>query len=229
MDERVGSGIPGLDRLISGGFVKGSTILVSGGTGAGKTTFCVQFLLDGLKNGEGGVYVSMEESPKEIKKDMKTFGWDLESYEKSGKLRMIYQNPFEISDISSTLNESIKATGAKRVVIDPISLMGLYMKEKAAMRKKLFQLTEMVREADVTTLMTSEILEDSKGLSRGGLAEFVVDGVIVLYYMKIGSECFGNIEIRKMRRTPHKHGLFPVDITRKGLNVKSNESVARIR
>jgi len=72
MIERVKTGVPGLDRLIAGGFVKGSANLVSGGTGTGKTTFCVQFLLEGLRNNEPCVYLTMEEDPRDIKEDMRS-------------------------------------------------------------------------------------------------------------------------------------------------------------
>lgn len=223
MINRVKSGIPGLDKLISEGFVKNSTNLITGGTGTGKTTFCIQFLLEGLKNKEGGIYVSMEEDPEKIRKNMRTFNWDLDEYEENGMLKMIYQNPFEVSDISSTLGQSIRKIKAKRVVIDPISLMGLYIKDKAVIRKKLFQLTKTVSESSVTTLITSEILEKSGSLSRGGLIEFIVDGVIILHFVGIGNQSFGNIQIRKMRETCHARGWFPLEISGKGLRVKKEE------
>jgi KaiC/GvpD/RAD55 family RecA-like ATPase len=218
--ERVKTGVPGLDKLISGGFVKGSTNLITGGTGTGKTTFCAQFLLEGLSNGEPCIYLTMEEDPEEIKNDMRELGIDLAPYEKSRKLKIVYQNPFEVADVSATLVESIKEIRAKRVVIDPISLMAMYIKDEASVRKRLYQLTRIVREAGVTTLISSEIPEDSKSLSRDGVTEFVVDGVIVLHYATMGAESSGDLEIRKMRRTKHVHGMKPYSIGEKGIKVK---------
>jgi KaiC/GvpD/RAD55 family RecA-like ATPase len=218
--ERVKTGIPGLDKLISGGFVKGSTNMVTGGTGTGKTTFCCQFLLEGLENGEPCLYLTMEEDPSDIKEDMKAFGFDLEKYEKAKKLKLVYQNPFEVADVSATLMESIKEIRAKRVVIDPVSLMAMYIKDDAVVRKRLYQLTRLVKDAGVTTLISSETLEDSKTLSRDGVTEFVVDGVIVLHYTTMGAESSGDIEIRKMRRTKHAHGMRPFVIAGSGIKVR---------
>ncbi len=223
MIERVTTGIPGLDKLVSGGFVKGSTTLITGGTGAGKTTFCTQYLLEGLRKGENGVYLSMEEDPNDIREDMKVYGWDLAKFEKSKKLNIVYQNPFEVSDVSAKLMENVSQIKAKRVVIDPISLMGLYIKEEAAVRKKFYQITRILKDAGVTSIITSEIPEESKALSRDGVIEFVVDGVIVLHFVGIGGQSFANLQVRKMRRTKHSRGWFPMETGKDGLKVKKGE------
>ncbi len=227
--ERVPTGIPGLDDLLEGGFVKGSTILVTGGTGAGKTTFCAQFIWEGLKRGEPGVYITLEEDPEDIKKDMMVFGFDLEKYEKSGMFKLVYQNPFEVSDISSNVVDVINSVDAKRVVLDPISLIGMYMKDPAVLRKRIFEIVRLLKKTGATILVTSEIEEESKGLSRFGVIEFIVDGVIVLSYMNIGSESFGSLEVRKMRRTAHRHGLYPLSIHKNGIRVNPEESLTEIR
>ncbi|NIO22604.1 MAG: AAA family ATPase [Candidatus Aenigmarchaeota archaeon] len=220
---RVSSGISGLDKLIEGGFVKGSTILITGGTGTGKTTFCAQFILDGLKKGEPGVYITLEEDPEDIKLDFKRFGFNFEKFEKNKTFNFVYQNPFEVSDISSTIMNAINSVNAKRVVIDPISLMGMYMKDPAVLRKRLFEIVRLLKKTGVTTLITSEIKEDEKGLSRFGVGEFIADGVIVLQYLNIGKESFGNLQIRKLRRTKHEHGWFPINIGGSGIEVSEEE------
>lgn len=227
--ERISSGIPGLDKLMEGGFVKGSNILVTGGTGTGKTTFCAQFIYEGLKRGEPGVYMTMEEDPENIKGDLKKYGFNFEKYENEGMFKFVYHNPFEVSDITSTIVDVINSVNAKRVVLDPLSLLGMYMKDPAVLRKRLFEIIRLLRKTSATTLVTSEIEEDEKGLSRFGVVEFIVDGVIVLYYMRIGAESFGNVEVRKMRRTAHKHGLFPINIGKDGIKVNPEEAVAEIR
>lgn len=221
--ERVASGIPGLDRIISGGLVRGSTNLVTGGTGTGKTTFCTQFLIEGIKKGEPGVYLTMEEDPEDIKEDMKIYGWDLGKFEKSGKLKIVYQNPFEVSDVSARLVEAIKGINAKRAVIDPISLMGLYIKDEASVRKKFYHLTRILKEAGVTSIITSEILEDSKALSRDGVIEFVVDGVVVLTFLGLGETSDRSVMIRKMRRTKHGTNAYKLLMGKKGLVVKKTQ------
>ncbi len=222
--ERVRSGIDGLDKLIEGGFVKGSNILVTGGTGTGKTTFCAQFIYEGLKKGEPGVYITLEEDPENIREDLKRYGFNFEKYENDGIFKFVYHNPFEISDITSTIVDVINSVNAKRVVLDPVSLLGMYMKDPAVLRKRLFEIIRLLRKTSATTLITSEIEEDQKGLSRFGVAEFIVDSVVVLNYISIGKESFGNLQIRKMRRTKHEHGWFPVNITDSGLKVSKEET-----
>ena len=61
---RVPSGVPGLDKEMNGGFLRGTTNLIGGGAGAGKSIFCMQFLIDGIKKGENGIFISFEEKPE---------------------------------------------------------------------------------------------------------------------------------------------------------------------
>ncbi len=223
--ERIPTGIPGLDELIEGGFVKGSTVLVTGGTGTGKTTFCAQFIWEGLKRGEPGVYISLEEDVEDVKDDLKRFGFDFKRFEESRIFRMLYQNPFEVSDISSTIMDAINLVNAQRLVIDPISLLGMYMKDPAALRKRFFQIVRLLKRTGVTSLITSEILDEDMGtqvrsLSRFGVVEFVVDGVIVLNLFGIGGGITRSILIRKMRRTKHGTDVYPMEITEKGIIIK---------
>jgi len=219
--ERISTGIPGLDELMEGGFVKGSAVLVTGGTGTGKTTFCAQFILEGLKKGEPGVYITLEEDPEDIKGDLRRFGFKFERFEKNNTFRMAYQNPFEISDISSTVVDTINSIKAKRIVIDPISLIGMYMKDPAALRKRLFEIIRVLKKTNTTALITSEVEEDEKGLSRFGVAEFIADGVIVLHFLGIGGGVSTrSLLVRKLRRTKHGTDVYPLEITSKGIIVK---------
>lgn len=223
---RVLTGIPGLDELLEGGYVKGSTILVTGGTGTGKTTFCAQFIREGLKKGEPGVYITMEEDPEDIKEDLKRFGFNFERFEKSKVFSFVYQNPFEISDISSTIVDAINSVNAQRVVIDPVSLIGMYMKDPAVLRKRLFEIKRLLKKTGATTLITSEILDNEIGergggsLSREGVTEFIVDSVLVLNLFGVGGGITRSVLIRKMRRTKHGADVYPMEITSKGIVIK---------
>lgn len=223
---RVPTGIPGLDELLEGGYVKGSIILITGGTGTGKTTFCAQFIFEGLKKGEPGVYITMEEDPEDIREDLKRFGFNFENYEKSGKFGFFYQNPFEVSDISSAVVDAINSVNAQRVVIDPVSIIGMYMKDPAVLRKRLFEIIRLLKKTGATTLVTSEILDNEIGergggsLSREGVSEFVADGVIVLNLFGVGGGITRSILIRKMRRTSHGTDVYPMEITGKGITIR---------
>ena len=218
--ERITTGIPGLDKLIEGGFVKGSTVLISGGTGTGKTIFSLQFLLEGLKNGENCMFISLEQKPREVVDDVMRFGWALDEYVRKKKLFIEAYDPFQITDITSPLLDKIKERNITRIAIDSTSVFGLYFKDPFEVRKQLFKLVTGLKDSGVTSLLTAELPEEEKQLSRFGVEEFIVDGVIILYYTGIGGEESNSLEVRKMRRTKHNKGFFPLEFTDVGLVVK---------
>jgi circadian clock protein KaiC len=221
--ERIPSGIPGLDKLMEGGFVKGSTILVSGGAGTGKTIFCVQFILEGLKRGETCMFITLEERPEDIIGDVKRFGWDLEKYISEKKLFLDFQDPFQMTDITSPLLDKIQQHKIQRVVIDSTAVFELYYKDASEIRKQLFKLLIGLKQIGVTSMLTSELPEEPTSLAKFGVEEFVVDGVIVLHYLGIGEKNYGSLQIRKLRRTNHEKDVYPMEISDKGISVQKVE------
>ncbi len=215
---RVTTGIPKLDSLLDGGFLEKNVIMITGGAGTGKTIFCLQYLWEGLQKGEPCVYLSLEEDAEDIKADAIQFGWDLEKYEKKGLFRIMYHDPFE-TDVSSALVNQIEYIKAKRLVVDSVSMIGLYMKDQASVRKNLGKLIRSVKNVGCTSLVISEIMEDSKALSRFGVEEFVVDGVIVMNYTGMSGEANRSMQIRKMRRTSHGQDIYPFKIGTKGIEI----------
>lgn len=219
--ERVPSGVPGFDKLVEGGFVKGSTTLVSGGTGTGKTILCLQFIYEGLKRGENCMFITLEEKPDDLLDDVRRFGWDLEDYVKKKKLIVEYRDPFQVSDITSPIIDKIKEHKISRVVIDSTSVMGLYFKDAFEVRKQLFKLLSGLKESGVTSLVTAELVGDEAKLSRFGVEEFITDGVIILQLLQLGGKASFNIRVRKMRRTEHKKENYSFEITKNGIKITS--------
>lgn len=221
--ERIPSGIPGLDKLIEGGFVKGSTILVSGAAGTGKSIFCAQFLMEGLKKGENCMYITLEQRPEDIIGDVKRFGWDFQKHIDSKKLILEYQDPFQITDITSPLLDKIKEHKIERVVVDSTAVFGMYYKEAFEVRKQLFKLLNGLKDIGVTSVLTSELPEEAKTLGKFGVEEFVVDGVILLHFLGIGEKNYHSLQIRKMRRTNHEKDIYPMEIGKDGIIVRKIE------
>ena len=220
-EKRITSGIPGMDRIIGGGFIPSDTYLITGGTGTGKTLFCCQFLWEGLQNGEPGIYFTLEESPEDIVGDAKEFGWDFEKYIKEKQVLIEFQDPFELVDVASFIKSRVEKFGAKRVVIDSTSILGMVFKDKHELRKHLYELIKMLKKTDAVVLITAEILETMKNLSRFGVEEFIVDGVIILNYLEYASGGLNrSLMIRKMRRTNHGTDIYPMEITNKGIIIK---------
>lgn len=217
--ERVSSGIKKLDKLIEGGFVKGSSNLIAGGAGCGKTLMCAQFLWDGLKNGENCMFITLEERPEDIIGDAAVFGWNFDSYIKKGKLIIEYKDPFQVSDIVAPLIEKIKANKINRVVVDSTSTMGLYFKDEFEVRKQLFKLLIAIKTTGATSLLTAEIVENGHKASRFGVEEFTTDGVIILNSMSLGKESTKMLEVKKMRRTNIDGGNHTFEFKRDGIDL----------
>jgi len=217
---RVPSGIQGLDELIEGGFVPNSIVMVAGNAGTGKTIFCTQFIWNTLCMGENGVYVTTQQPPEEVKSDVSIFGRDFKRAEELGQCRIIYVEPQDIKNIVKIILKHVKEINAKRLVIDSVSLMCEYADKKKDIRYNLAYLFKELKKLGVTTLVTSEIEEGSKMLSRYGIEEFVVDGIIVLYYLEFAAAgSTRSLAIRKMRRTKHGMDIYPFEITEKGIKI----------
>jgi len=219
--ERIESGIPGLDELIEGGFVKGSVNLIAGSTGTCKTIFCSQFIWHGLQKGERGLYITLEQSEEDVKAEGLQFGMDFDKYIKQKKCVIEYTYPKSFSDLVSEVLGRIKEVNATRFVLDAVTLLGFYMEGTEKLRDKVFTLFQKLKAMGVTALVVSEIPEDSKSLSKFGFEEFVADSVIILHYLEYAAGGTPrSIIIRKMRRTNHSVDIYPFEITGKGIVVK---------
>ncbi len=222
--KRIKTGVDLLDSLLQGGFLEGSANLVTGETGTGKTIFGLQFLWYGLQKGESCIYITLEETPEDIKADAASFGWDFAKYEEKGLCRIIYHDPAQVNNLGSVLIDEIKSIRAKRVVLDSTSLVGMALQDESRIRKMLYNIINVIKRTGCTAVLISEIPESSEMLSRFGIEEFVVDGVIVLNYLEYAS---GGLDrsmiIRKMRRTNHGKDIYPMEITEKGIVLKRTE------
>jgi KaiC/GvpD/RAD55 family RecA-like ATPase len=214
------TGISGLDKLVGNGFEQGSINLVTGKTGTGKSIFSMQFLIGGAKMKEKGLFVTTEESTDYLKKQAENIGWDISSLEKQGMLKILALEPFEIDTIMTKITETAKAFGAKRVVIDSLSMFELYIDEPFKVRKAMYKFLEKLKESGLTTVVTAEIPEDSNNLSRTGVIEFLVDSVIVLQYLSI-AKYKRSLMIRKMRTSRHSMDIHPFEIGPSGIEIKS--------
>ncbi|RLI89484.1 MAG: hypothetical protein DRO65_04075 [Candidatus Altiarchaeales archaeon] len=227
--ERIPSGISGLDELIEGGFLKGSMVLVSGKTGTGKTTFGIEFLVEGLKRGEKCIFISLEEAPEEIRMIARHHGWNLEKFEKENLLEIMHIDPLKISEIeklernvfSYIIDEIKNREGIKRLVMDPISVLEMYIEYRKEFRKELLKLKRTLSYLGCTSILISEIPEGSESFSRLGIVEFVVDGIIKLDFVPIGSLAGRHLLVRKMRITKHDENLHPIEISKEGIRVLS--------
>ncbi len=239
--KRVPTGITGLDELMEGGIPEGRSILVSGGTGTGKTIFSTQFIYTGAKKyGEPGVYVTLDERPELIREDMLRFGWDLKKMEENKLIQILdgsvakigipseetFSLPttgFDLDKLLLEIMRSIKRVGAKRVVVDSIPGLGMNFENENDIRKAVLKIAYLLARTGVTSVLVSEVQEGDNRYGKYGVEEFVVDGVIVLHYMGIGTQRNRTLHIRKMRATKHSEYLHPLVISEKGMSVQKLE------
>ena len=225
---RTKTGIMGLDDLMHGGIPKNKVVLISGQTGAGKTIFGMQYLMKGIEYGEPGVYVSLEEYPSELYKDFSIFEWDLNGMEGQNRLRILRPNPSDFGkmglDLSKLIDDicsAIDDVGAKRVVIDSVSILGLGYENISKFRSHLLEFGNLLHGLGCTTLLLSEAQEERHIISKYGVEEFVAQGIIHLYYLERNFQRYRGIEVRKMRGTSHSNKIHSMDITKKGIQVYS--------
>lgn len=221
---RVKSDINGMDELVGGGLISQSLVLVTGTTGTGKTIFSMEYIYNGAeKYNEPGVYVSFEEPVENLKANALKFGWDFDRLEKEGKVKFVRYDPYHVEDVYELIESNIKKIGAKRVVIDSISALGLYVRDTSELRRMIFNISLLLRKLKCTAILTSEIPPQQNSLSRFGVEEFVTDGIIVLYYLRTDSQYSRSITVWKMRGTDHTHKLHPYNITSEGVIVYPKE------
>lgn len=238
---RARTGVKGLDEILEGGFPINSTILVTGGPGAGKTILALQFLLHGVQNGEHGVFISMDERPDDLRKEALKFGWDLSLYEEQGKLVIVdvsyprsglpsqekYQidMPFTLDNIVRTVYEIISQINGKRVVIDSLPAFGLHFEDEAEVRIAIHRLNNLLLSSGCTSIITSEIIPGNDGISRFGVEEFIARGIILVEVYREGKEYKRSMTILKMRETDYDMRRFAFKIGKQGIEVLPHKVV----
>ncbi len=221
--QRVSTGIKNFDALAEGGFEKNSTNLIVGDSGSGKTIFGVQFLIEGIKKGEKGLYITFEEKKNEFYKNMLDFGWDLEKYEKQGSFIFLEYTPEKVKTMleegGGIIESIILRKKTTRVVIDSITSFALLFDDDLKKREAALSLFNMLRKWDCTSLLTYEEtpFRDEKVASK--TLEFESDSIIILYFLREKGERKRFIEILKMRGTNHSQRIYSFEIGKGGIKV----------
>jgi circadian clock protein KaiC len=223
-EDKVSTGIKGLDKLIDGGFEKNSAVLVAGGGGSGKSIFATQFLTDGITRiNETGIYISFEEVKERFYKHMLVFGWDLKKLEEQGRFIFLKFSPERIAKIvkdrSKEIENSIREVEAKRIVIDSLSAYTSLFENESEKRKMLVALFDMIKEWDCTTVVVAE--EDQRpDEHHSSVMGFMADAIVLLYNEREPKGLrFRAIEVFKMRGTKHESKICSMKITEHGIEV----------
>lgn len=235
--KRVSTGILGLDGMLGGGFLEGRIVLVKGGPGSGKTVFSIQYIMDGVKKGERGVYVTLEEPFKLIKENMRSLGWNLENLEREGLIKIIDKSalaygirdaggreahgPQIVTRLTNEIRSAVEDIKVKRLAVDPITSLAVHLPFPDQKRTEIGRLFETLRTLSCTSVVTSEILSTGDFY----MEEYLADGAIVLSKIMHQFSMIKIIRIEKMRGLKHDDQPRRYEITEKGLVVYNTEPV----
>jgi len=228
-EDWVQTGLEGLDSLLEKGIPRGTSVIIAGGPGSGKTILCLQMLNNAVKNGEKAIYISLEEHPARLEKHMHDFGWHPEKYIKKGILKIRRIDPFTISrnveamlaEAKGELTISVEELGdlipenfkPKWVILDSLTaLESAFKDEEDTYRIYIQQLFRYFERIGVNSFLITETENIPKQYSRTGVEEFLADGVIVLYHLKKGNIRERAIEILKLRGSGHQSKIVAMQI-----------------
>ncbi len=223
--DKIPTAIPGFDHIALGGLPRNRTTLISGTAGSAKTVMAVEFLAMGITMfDEAGIFVTFEESPDDIRRNMLGFGWDIAGWESQGKWifvdasidpedETVFAGMYDFGALMARIEHSIRQANATRVSMDSLGAVFGRFPGGDTVRKEMHRLIAGLRRMKVTAVFTSERTEEYGEITRSGVEEFVADNVIILRNALEEEKRRRTIEILKFRGTPHQKGEFPFTIS----------------
>ncbi len=220
-EERVSTGISGLDKMLRGGLLSKSIIKVRGAPGTGKTSLALQFLLHGAQKGEAGIFITFEEFPHSLYRDADSLGFDLRTPEREGKLRLIFTSPdiflSSIQDPSSAIHNYFRQTDVKRAVLDSATHFNRLTNDPIELRHIYTNIVNSLRRERITALLLSEEKRSEYRRTDRGSLSFLVDGIILLRYVEVDGAIKRALVVLKMRGSDHDHAIRAYHIERGGV------------
>ncbi len=220
---RVSSGIQGLDELIEGGYEKGSSILLTGGAGTGKTTFALQFLHYGAQTlNEPGIFITFEEDRESLLRHSSRFGWDFDALEKKGLFTVLAYKPHQVNKLmqegGGPIRDTIQSMKAKRLAIDSITAYGLLFQDEYQKRESILEFFDLLRKWGCTSLIVSELPPHIAEVKENSVG-FLTDAIVALYYQKREDKDVRvhSMEILKMRGTKHTNKVCALTFESNGV------------
>lgn len=243
--------VSSFDSLIDrGGIERGSTILISGGCGVGKTVFGLQSAYNSALNNEKSIYITLSEDPEKIKKHAKlNFGWDIDLMEQNNLMRIIKVDSYELAnDINAIISDSeerkIMVPGAgegpvtlldskklkipfkpDRIMLDSLSALSSTFTNRDNYRLCIQALIDALNKHNSLNFIMSEVEQEPNNYLKTGIEEFLVDGVIVMYALRKGQLRRNAIEIIKLRCSNHVKEIVPYMITPEGIKLHIGEKI----
>ncbi len=233
---RIRTGVPGFDELVQGGLVSQRVYIVAGPPGSGKTTFGVQFLIQGAREGEKGLYVTLTEDPHSIIEDLSTFRFNLRRYTIGGMIFFADMGPLSIQylgavkspesirgtyaqEVFKRINSIVKAKGIKRLVIDSVLTLKYGGGDREEQNKEIARFFRSLKDLKITVLILSEMTD----LTNYSPEHYMAHGVIFLHNFLNGHTMTRALQVIKMRGTMHDCDMHKMEITPDGIKVYSSK------
>ncbi len=233
---RIRTGIHGFDDIVQGGLIPNRVYIVAGPPGAGKTTFGIQFLIQGAKEGERGMYVSLTEDPTSIIEDMSTYSFNLRRYVLAGMILFVDMGPLGIQYLSALktqdsvkstyaqevfkrLSSLVKTKGIKRLVIDSVLTLKYGSGDEEDQNREIARFFRSLKDLKATSLILSEMTD----LSNYSPEHYMAHGVIFLHNFLNGNTMTRALQVIKMRGTRHDCDMHKMEITSDGIRVYSTK------
>lgn len=220
----ISTGVAGLDEMLGGGTFEGSSIIVAGPAGSGKTTLGIHFIAEGVHKGQPGVMAIFEETVPKYLSQARGFGVDLQKMIDEGKVEMVYIRPLDLS-VDETLyaiQSAVERVGACRVVIDSITAMenALAPTFKQDYAESLYRLIGALTTDGISIMMTVEITTSYDELQFTPHAiSFLTHDIIMLRYFELDGQLRTMMTIIKTRGRKHKAEIRAYEITSEGIKV----------
>jgi circadian clock protein KaiC len=210
--------------VAKGGLPRGRTTLISGTAGSGKTIFAAQFLSEGIIQAkEPGVFVTFEESPTDIRRNIVSLGWNVSEWEEQGHWAFVDASPhmeeemivignYDLGALLARIENAIRSVDAERVALDSLGAVFSRFDNRSIIRTELLRIASALKQMGVTAVMTAERRAEYGDITRYGVEEFVADNVVVLRNVLESEKRRRTLEILKFRGTSHHKGEFPFTI-----------------
>lgn len=219
--ERVNTGIRGLDEMIAEGFWRGSTTLIAGPPGSGKTIMGLQFISTGALQGEPGVFLGLQENPTQVARIMQSLGLPVEQLLNDG-FELMYQSPVEMQfdSVANELFRRVRAGRVRRVVIDALGDLARGSIDQARFADLIYVLTQWFAAENVTCLLTHELGELFAVHRISDQDVSNMSDNVVLLGLHAGRELRRTLRILKTRGSAHDSREREIHITSTGLVIE---------